>query len=76
MRAHPAANPISVVNTLFDQRGAVDFGASSAALERDGDLWLPLPRTHHDIGVAGGAGQDRRHRHRPAVISLQSRAGW
>ena len=31
MSAHPSANLISAVMTLFDQRGAVDVGATSAA---------------------------------------------
>ena len=34
MTAHPAANLISAVTTLFDQRGAVDVGATSGAYEQ------------------------------------------
>jgi len=34
VRAHPSANLISAVVTLFDQRGAVDIGATCAAYEQ------------------------------------------
>jgi 4-hydroxy-tetrahydrodipicolinate synthase len=33
MKEHPSANLISAVTTLFDQRGAVDVGATSGAYE-------------------------------------------